>query len=424
MTIASPSRPDPAEHDRPRPFLSTAIASVVVLGALLAIAAAPAAQAANPPSNPSSNPSSNAVTWGVQPATSTAPDSRKFFDYDVQAGSIITDHVAVTNFSATPVTFHIYAADGITDYDSARFTLIGADTPSTDLGSWTSVGGGPFTCPDTDTKSQQAACAAKFGVTETIAAKTTAVVPFTIAVPANAAPGDHAAGIVASYIPASAAAGTITVNQRVGTRVYLRVAGATKSKLAVAGSVASYSGGWNLFTGGTATLGFDLRNIGNTRLSADPSATLTGPFGIPLGTITAAPVEDILPGGRAHVEATVKNVPPLLLLFANITVKPTAGDGNVANDTLPAVVTASTVTWAVPWTLLIVLVVIAAAIVGIVWWRRRSRERLAVALGHFQAQVERDTLERAAADRAPATKTDTAGDASTDPSEPEKETVS
>ncbi len=342
---------------------------------------------------------SDAVTWSVQPATASGPDGRQFFDYDVQAGSVISDHIAVTNLSTQPVTFHIYAADAATDYDTARFTLIGDDKASSDVGAWTNVAGGASTCPETDTAVQKRACVEGFGISQLIEPGTSAVVPFSISVPADAAPGDHAEGIVASYdAPAIDSSGTaVSIDQRVGTRVYLRVDGAIVPKLAVAGAVVGFDGG-NPFGTGSATVGFDLRNTGNTRLSANPRVALTGPFGIALGTATAARVQNILPGGRAHVEMTLKGVPRLLLLFADITVAPASSDGNASNDHLPATVHSSAVTWAFPWAWVLVLIAIGVVVAGAIWWRARSRRLLAVALHDYRAQVEQETLARVAAD--------------------------
>ncbi|WP_146134385.1 hypothetical protein [Glaciihabitans tibetensis] len=332
------------------------------------------------------------VTWSVQPATESAADGRSALEYSVDPGSVIADHVAVTNFSAAAVTFHVYAADATTDFETASFTLVGEDTPSTDLGGWTSVGGGPATCADTGDGTTDPACAAALGVTLTVEPGTAAIIPVNISVPANATPGDHSAGIVAAYTTPSADGGAIAVSQRVGTRIYLRVAGDTAPALQVAGAVASYTGGWNPFAGGTASIGFDVQNTGNTRVSAAPVATLTGPFGISLGTATATTVENLLPGARGHVVVDVSDIPPLFLLIADIAVTPQAAAGVAGSDVLPVAAESSATTWAVPWSLLGLLVLLAAVVVGAIWWRRTSRARLAIALDDYAHRVREETL--------------------------------
>ncbi|WP_157802853.1 WxL protein peptidoglycan domain-containing protein [Compostimonas suwonensis] len=337
------------------------------------------------------------ITWSVQPSSPTGPDGRNEFDYTVAPGSTITDYVSVTNFSATPITFRVYAADAITDYDTGSFTLIGADQASSDTGSWTSIDNGAASCADTSTEQLEAACAAGLGVSVTLEPNSRADLPFTITVPADATPGDHSAGIVAAYQKTDAATdgSAVNVSQRVGTRIYLRVDGPLEPGLTVAGLVSGYDSGWNPFGAGTASVGFDLTNSGNTRLSATPTATLTGPFGIPLGTLTAPEVRNLLPGQAAHVVAEASGIPPLLLLFADVTVAPVPSDGKASGDPLPAAVAGNTTAWAVPWALVGLLALIAAIIVGIVWYRRRTRERLAVAIGVYAEQVRREALDSA-----------------------------
>ena len=51
------------------------------------------------------------------------------------------------------------------------------------------------------------------------------LVPFTVSIPAEATPGDHAGGIAASVQSPS---GQVTLDRRLGTRMYLRVSGESK----------------------------------------------------------------------------------------------------------------------------------------------------------------------------------------------------
>ncbi|MGU7684999.1 hypothetical protein ACV2XQ_21805, partial [Enterobacter hormaechei] len=73
--------------------------------------------------------------------------------------------------------------------------------------------------------------------------------------------------------------------------------------------------------------------------------------------------------------------------FADVTVTPQPADGVAATDPLPAVVTTSVLTWAVPWMLLVAVAIVAAAIVLAVWLRRRSRERLADDLAAYADEI-------------------------------------
>ncbi|HEY0248448.1 MAG TPA: DUF916 domain-containing protein [Gryllotalpicola sp.] len=384
-----------------------ALALVAALAVAAAIAQSQAAHAAAPrpgasqPAKPGaaktskpapSKPAGPAVTWSVSPATATNFDAkRNFYDYSAKPGVTLSDHVAVTNYSSRPIAFHVYAADGTTDYKTAKFTLISGKKTSKDLGSWVSVEGGPSNCPAGQTGAKLTACLAKLGTTVTVQPKTAVIIPFRVAVPKNASPGDHAAGIVAAYTEKGNGTTAVAVEQRVGARVYLRVAGKLAPSLRASGAVIGFHGGMNPFGGGSASVGFDLTDSGNTRLSAGTTVKVTGPFGIPVTTLTAPPVENLLPGGVAHVQLSVpKGVPRLFLLFGGITVKAQHADGNATGDVLPGSTKASAMTWAVPWVWLLIALVVAAGVVGALWWRRRSREQLAVALHQYVLQVQAD----------------------------------
>ncbi len=347
---------------------------------LIAAAALAAALALAPSS---AHAAADAVTWGITPSGPNGPDGRIAFDYRVAAGTVVSDWVTVSNESADAATFRVYAADAVTDYDTAAFTLIGADQVSTDLGAWTQLADGPASCAATDNEAA-AACTATLGVTVTLGAGERATLPFTVTVPHDATPGDHSAGVVASYTSAESGSGTtVTREDRVGARIYLRVDGGLAPGVGVQGMVAGYDGSpWPIATG-RGRVGFDVSNTGNTRISARPAVTLTGPFGIPLITVELEPVRNLVPGGVAHVTAELPGIPPLLLLFADVTVTPSPADGAAAGDTLPPPSHASALTWAVPWTLLAATAVVAALIWLILWRRRRTRTLLAQELADY-----------------------------------------
>lgn len=334
------------------------------------------------------------LTWGVQPSTPEGPDGRSAFDFQVAPGTQISDWVAVTNDSPVAATFRVYAADATTDYDTAAFTLVGAEQASTDLGAWTAVDTGPAACPDTDDDAE-ATCARGLGIHVDLAPGEQKNLPFTITVPADATPGDHAAGIVAAFDQQAtdAAGSAVRVEQRVGTRIYLRVDGPLTAKVGISGVVAGYDSSWNPLDAGTGRLGFDVTNTGNVRLSGVPQVHLTGPFGIDLGTVTLDPIANLLPGGTGHVEAELPDVLPLFFLRATVTVTPQPGDGATATASLDlAPVTATAVTWAVPWTALGALMLVVAGVVLLVWWRRRSRRLLAAELAAYAERVRAEAL--------------------------------
>ncbi|MFC6357153.1 hypothetical protein [Luethyella okanaganae] len=347
------------------------------------------------------------VSWSVQPSTPSGPDGRTEFDYRVAPGTTISDWVSVSNFSARPATFRVYGADAITDSDTAAFTLTGAERASTDLGAWTSIDSSSAVCSHTN-DAAEAACTARLGVQIVLEPGNRIDIPFTVTVPHDATPGDHAAGIVASFqeTATDSTGSAVQVNQRVGTRIYLRVDGTLTPKLGVSGTASGYDGSWNPFGPGTGRVGFALANTGNVRLSARPVVTLTGPFGIDLGTVTLDSVENLVPGGTAHVTASFPEVPPLLLLFASVTVTPTVAAGSTAaGDTPPAPVTASTVAWAVPWSLVGLLALVGGGIGAGLWWRRRSQRLLGEELATYTEQIRAET-QTAAVEAAPVTESE------------------
>lgn len=336
------------------------------------------------------------LSWSVQPAGQSAPDGREAFDYAVAPGTAITDRMAVTNFSAAPATFRVYAADATTDYDTGAFTLIGSDQPSAGVGAWTSIGSGPSTCPP-EPAEQLTACLAELGTEITLGPGERAVIPFTLTVPHDATPGDHAGGIVAVHrTQTTGAEGASVVREdRVGARIYLRVDGPTTTAMSLTGLVAGYDANLNPFGSGMGRVGFDIVNDGNVRLSAQPQIRVTGLFGIPIGTYSLPPVSNLLPGAAAHVDARLPSVPPLLLMFADIDVVPVNADGIAAsNDTAPDPITDATVAWAVPWTWLGIIVVLGGGTALLIWWRRRSRRILADDLAAYAEQIRAE--ERAA----------------------------
>ncbi|PZQ89828.1 MAG: hypothetical protein DI534_08620 [Leifsonia xyli] len=356
----------------------TLIAAALAASVLGVLIAAPSTYAAD-----------DDITWGVVPSTPNGPDGREAFDYAVAAGTVISDWVSVTNYSTQAATFRVYAADATTDFDTGAFTLIGSERSSDDLGAWTSINGAASTCPD-ETPEQQASCPRALGVELTLQPGQRADIPFTVTVPYDAAPGDHAAGIVASNFLETPGGDGANIRQetRQGTRIYLRVDGPIEPALTVSGLVSGFAASWIPFAPGTGRVDFTVANTGNVRLTAEPRVRLTGPFGIVLGTWELPAVANLLPGKTAHVGADLPGIPSLLLVTSEVTVVPTTGDGGTAGGDVPAPrYTGSTTAWAVPWTGLALIVVLGGGTALLVWWRRRSRVRLALDLAAYREHI-------------------------------------
>jgi hypothetical protein len=305
------------------------------------------------------------VTWSVEPSGSQGADGRLLYDYAVDPGSVISDTMLVTNYSTSPQTFQLYAADGLNDFDNGQFSLQSGGTPNADLGAWTAI--------------------EKTEVT--VEAGSSQPVPFTITVPTNATPGDHSAGVVASITRKSTGDGgqAIDVEQRVGARIYLRVSGTLIGGINTQGLVANYDGVLNPFAGGDLSGTYTVQNTGNTRLNLEQTATISGPFGIRLATIAADAATNLLPGQIVSVPMVSSGILPLGLLTVDVEVRQKIQPGVGTALVTPA--TDSATTWAMPWSMLGVIALLALLVLFIVWRRRVENARLRAAIALLQGQT-------------------------------------
>ncbi|UPZ28244.1 DUF916 domain-containing protein [Streptomyces sp. LRE541] len=311
------------------------------------------------------------VTWTVRTAANGYGDDRSSFSYGVNPGSQVKDAMVVANRSRSALTLALYAADGYTT-EKGQLDLLTREKKSLGIGAWVR--------------------ATKTSVR--IAPGKTAEIPFTVAVPRDAIPGDYVGGILTSLKQADDTEG-IAVDRRLGIRIKLRVSGALKPTLAVEDLHVDYQGTANPFGQGDATVTYTLHNTGNALLSGAQKVTLTGPFGTSetrAGKIAAAP--ELLPGERWKVTVPVHGVTPALRLTAKATVTPAITDAAGSTTSLKPV-EATTTGWAIPWTLVLLIVALLAGAMGVYVLRRRGRTRRKE---REDARV-RDAVERALQDR-------------------------
>ena len=123
-------------------------------------------------------------------------------------------------------------------------------------------------------------------------------VRFLIDVPPDAPPGGHYLSILASLGVGGAGLGDVSVGQRVGVLVLLRVAGEVKEEL----RVASFAGP-SLAARGPVTFDLLARNLGNVHLRPAGIVTVTSMFG---GEVARLPIqeENILPGSERAFAVT------------------------------------------------------------------------------------------------------------------------
>ena len=241
-------------------------------------------------------------SWALAPAgsdTSSGAGNRSSLSYAAEPGSVVQDAVTLYNLGTEALTFRVYATDAFNNADGQFDLLPGTETPK-GAGAWLSV--------------QQEMI--------TVNPNRQVTIPFTLSVPADAAPGDYAGAVLASSEAQSTgdAGDLVTLDRRTGTRLLVRVAG---------------------------------------ELTPDVAVT----------DITAESVqfEDLLPGQSIDLTATLGGVPAFGLAFTNVAVVPT-GEG-VQVDTVDA----SSFTFAPPVAVLLGLVALLFGLLGVrAYQRHRS----------------------------------------------------
>lgn len=311
--------------------------------------------------DPEATTDEDLVTFGIGPASGDSADQRPYITYGVAPGAVVFDSIAVINQSDQPLDLLVYAADGVTAEGGGLDVRERADA-STDLGSWVTIAeeAGPVAVsvpPQSD---------------ET--GRGEVVLPIQIAVPQNATPGDHIGGVVASLVTVgeNPESQNIELEQRVASRIYVRVDGPLEPGLDVEVLDVVYRPGSNLWESGSAEVSFRVTNTGNTRLGVAPSVRIGGPFG--LGEVTASPavVEELVPnGGSATLTTTVPDVRPLVRMTATVDLAARAAPGAEEFDVAAS---GQRSFWALHWQYLVVLALILI-VTAIVLLRRRRRRR-------------------------------------------------
>jgi hypothetical protein len=304
-----------------------------------------------------------AVTWSVQPADASGPDGRAWVEQSLDPGDAAVEHLAVHNFSDREVAFRLTAADGFFN-ENGRFNILPSDQNSVAAGTWIDL-------PET----------------VTVGPAATAVVPFTITVPDEAEPGDHAAGVAASIMSTSTGDGaTVGVESRVGFRVMTRVTGDLKPSAEIAAITTDYRTSWNPFSPGTLTVDFDVVNTGNTRLR------ITGVVeagGRQVSYPPEAEPQELLVGDTRHFSVVVDEVWPTFAVPVSVRATPEViVVGGEAPELAP--LQAEATAWAIPWPQILVVAGIALLVGALVWGRLRSRRRLESLLADAREEGRRD----------------------------------
>jgi hypothetical protein len=291
-------------------------------------------------------------SWAVAPSGPDPgqPGSRPNLSYDLAPGAKITDSVTIFNYGNTQLTFGIYSTDAFND-PSGGFDLLAGDKTPIDVGSW-------VTLPQSHI---------------TVKPLTSVQMPFTLTVPPDARPGDHAAAILASSIVngQDTLGKVVLLDRRAGTRIYVRVAGPLQPVLTVEKIQTTYHASSNPFDG-SLDVRYTVTNAGNVRLGAHQLVELKTPFGRRMKQAVGKDIVELLPGNSLTFSVHFKQVTAAVRLTAQIVVTPFPAGEPKGSTTATS---RSGHAWAIPWTLLALVVILS---VGWQFWKRyRFRRRLA-----------------------------------------------
>lgn len=287
------------------------------------------------------------VGIGISPANDKGkPDGRSRFTYQAKPGQTLTDHVRVTNTGSSKIEVTLYAADAYND-ENGDFALADGSEKKTGASAWVTFDGRP-----------------KLGLT--LKRGESKTVPFTVTIPADAGPGDHPAGVIASAVTS----GQVTVERRIANRMYVRVSGDLQPILTITSFSGVYHSGLNPLDGSisvTATI----TNSGNVALEGATTLTASTWFGAAIGRTSRAELPEILPGSTTTVNYEITGVPQVG--FASVRMLLQGGISGDAPDPGPLpVIQRDLLIAAIPWA--IVAVLLLGGVVWLVLWLRRRRE--------------------------------------------------
>ncbi len=292
------------------------------------------------------------------------PDGRTRFSYEANPGQQIKDTFLVSNTGTTAQTYTVVGTDAFND-SQGEYALLPTTQQPTGIGTWVHFENGTSR------------------ISFALAPGTSRAVPFTLEVPADATPGDHVGGLLASVVTPGS---EVSLDRRVATRLYARVAGQLQPMLSVASISADWGGDWWNPLSGSVTLHYVVKNTGNIALAANTTAAVRTWFGIPVGSSVSSPLSELLPGETAAVDVSLTGIAQWGFVNPGVTVSPFVQTQDSSLGLPAPVVSRDTFVLSPPWVLMILVALGVGVFFLVRWWRRRQEARAQAWIDYMEAQ--------------------------------------
>jgi dihydroorotate dehydrogenase (fumarate) len=294
-------------------------------------------------------------------------DGRSRFTYEAAPGQQVSDCYRVENTGSAAQTVTVYATDAF-NTEGGDFALLDAAAAPTDAGGWVAL--------------EDGSARMQFD----LGAGESRPVRFTLTVPADAGPGDHAGGLIVS---AQTPSDQILVDRRVGTRMYVRVPGELQSLLNITGMTATYNPSLNPLDG-TANVTLTVTNQGNIALAPTLVLVAKSFFGSDLSERRLENLDELLPGASRTVTYELGPVGQFVYVNAAASLYSRGDQTGATSEAPPAPqVDREAGIWAVPWILVGILLLVGLIVLYLRWRRRRDDKRAAEWMAFTQAEAER-----------------------------------
>ncbi len=207
------------------------------------------------------------VTFGIRPAGPDGSPDGAYFSYVLEPGAVVEDQLVAINRGSEPVTLKLYAADGVTAIN----------------------GGTAFSNQDEEFSGTRSWLRTSVSELE-VSPGQDVIVPFTVHVPSDAAPGDHVAGWVAEAPPKSASSQGLgaAVVERVGMAVVVEIPGSAPAPLTLGEICLNQHSGSNYFQVPVGNEGSALTKASGTLILTDDAGSEVFSRPVELGTVLPA----------------------------------------------------------------------------------------------------------------------------------------